>query len=91
MDKKDIELGMFVSVIQNTSSLSKNRAKVKRLGKVVGIYSNYANLLLFESDLSILNGLKDESKNIKIKRKLYNESFRFSEISKIDGDVSYER
>lgn len=87
MDKKDIELGMFVSVIQNTSSLSKNRAKVKRLGKVVGIYSNYANLLLFESDLSILY----EPKNIKIKRKLYNESFRFSEISKIDGDVSYER
>lgn len=90
MDKKDIELGMFVSVIQNTSSLSKNRAKVKRLGKVVGIYSNYANLLLFESDLSILHEL-NESENIKIKRKLYNESFRFSEISKIDGDVSYER
>lgn len=91
MDKKDIELGMFVSVIQNTSSLSKNRAKVKRLGKVVGIYSNYANLLLFESDLSILYGPEHEPENIKIKRRLYNESFRFSEISKIDGDVSYER
>lgn len=91
MDKKDIELGMFVSVIQNTSSLSKNRAKVKRLGKVVGIYSNYANLLLFESDLSILYGPEHGPENIKIKRKLYNESFRFSEISKIDGDVPYER
>lgn len=83
MDKKDCKVGMFVAVVQNTSSLSKNRAKVKRIGKIVGVYGRYANLLLFDSDFS-------EMDNIIIRRELYNESFRFSEIFPVKGNIKYE-
>lgn len=76
MDKKDCRIGMFVSVIQNISSLPKGRNKIKRIGRIVGIYDNYVNLLLFDSDFSDLE-------NIIIKRKLYIESFRFYDISEI--------
>lgn len=78
-------MNMFVSVIQNTSSLSKNRAKVKRIGKIVGVYDRYANLQLFES-----SDLFDTDKVI-VYRKLYNESFRFSEISEFKGKVIFEK
>lgn len=87
MNKKDCKIGMFVAVIQNTSSLSRNRAKVKRIGRVVGIYSNYVNLLLFDSDLSNIY----ETGKITIKRKLYYETFRFSEVFKIEGKILDER
>lgn len=78
-------MNMFVSVIQNTSSLSKNRAKVKRIGRVIGVYNRYVNLQLFES-----SDLFDTDKVI-VYRKLYNESFRFSEISEFKGKVIFEK
>lgn len=87
MDKKDCKIGMFVAVIQNTSSLSRNRAKVKRIGKIVGIYDGYVNLLLFDSDLSNIY----ETGKITVKRKLYYEGFRLSEIFKIEGKIIDER
>lgn len=83
MDKKDCKVGMFVAVVQNTSQLPKNRKKVKRIGKIMGVYSNYVDLMLYDSDFS-------DMKNIRIKRKLYRESFSFSEISEIDGEIIYE-
>ena len=88
MDKKDckvgmFKVGMFVAVMQNTSQLPKNRKKVKRIGKIIGVYDGYVNLMLYDSDFS-------DIKNIKIKRKLYRESFSFSEISEIDGEIIYE-
>ena len=85
MNKNDIKMNMFVSVIQNTSSLSKNRAKIKRIGRVIGVYNRYANLQLFES-----SDLFDTDKVI-VYRKLYNESFRFSEISEFKGKVIFEK
>lgn len=87
MDRKDCKIGMFVAVLQNTSSLSRNRTKVKRVGKIVGVYDGYVNLLLFDSDLSNIY----ETGNITIKRKLYYEGFRLSEIFKIEGKIIYER
>ena len=80
MDKRDCRLGMFVSVFQNTSSLPRNRSRIKRIGKIVGIYNNYVNLLLYKADFADLE-------NIIIKRKLYIESFRFYEISEIDKEM----
>ncbi len=79
MDKKDCKIDMFVAVVQNTSSLSKNRLKVKRVGKIVGVYDRFVDLLLFDYEL-----LGD---NVILGRKLYKESFRFSEIFKIEGVI----
>lgn len=87
MKKEDCELGMFVAVMQNINPLARNRLKVKRIGKVIGIYDNYVNLLLFDSDLSNIY----ETGNITIKRELYKENFRFQEIFKVEGKITYER
>ncbi len=87
MNKKDCEIGMFVAVLQNINPLARSRTKVKRIGKIVGIYDGYVNLLLFDSDLSNIY----ETGNIIIKRKLYYEGFRLSEIFKIEGKIIYER
>lgn len=83
MNKKDCEVGMFVSVIQNLSSLARNRSTIKRIGKVVGIYDRFVNLLLFDFYWEDLD-------NIIIGRELYKESFRYSEISEINGVIISE-
>lgn len=77
MNKKDCKLGEFVFVMQDKSSLPRNKIKIKRIGKIVGVYSRYANVLLLDCDFSDLD-------NIVIKRNLYIQSFWFSEISKIN-------
>ena len=87
MKKDDFELGMFVSVIQNITPLAKSRLKVKRLGKVVGIYDRFVTLLLFDSDIE--NHIEDDSP-IVIYRKLYLESFEFRRVSKIECDLEFE-
>lgn len=76
MDKRDCALGMFVNVIQNTSSVSHSRLKTKRIGEIIGIYDTYVNLLLYDAF--------DAFDDLTINKKLYRESFRFSEISSID-------
>lgn len=86
MEKKDCKIGMFVSVMQNTSSLSKNRSKTKRIGKITGIYEDYANLLLFESNAKEIDWTNN-NEDIVIKRKLYNESYKFPEICKIERNI----
>lgn len=89
MNKKDCKLGMYVGVIQNVNPLAKSRTRVKRVGKIIGIYDNYANLLLFDSDLSDLSDL-DTLEYITIKRQMYRESFRFREIFKIEKEIKIE-
>ena len=83
MKKEDCELGMFVAVIQNRSSVSRNRLKIKRIGKIVGIYNGFVDLLLFDSNVSDF----DDLDNLMIGRPLYRECFRFSEILKIEKDL----
>lgn len=80
---------MYVGVIQNVNPLAKSRTHVKRVGKIIGIYDNYANLLLFDSDLSDLSDL-DTLEYITIKRQMYRESFRFREIFKIEKEIKIE-
>ena len=79
MDKRDFKIDMFVAVMQNKSSLSKNRLKVKRVGKIVGIYDGFVDLILFDYELL--------GESVILGRKLYKESFRFSEVFKIDEVV----
>lgn len=88
MNKKDCEIGMFVAVVQHISPLSKSRTKVRRVGQVVGLYDGFANLLLFDSNIN--NDFPDWD-NIIIKRNLYKETFKFSELVKIEGPVKDER
>lgn len=78
MNKKDCELGMFVGVIQNVTALAKGRIKVKRIGKIVGIYDDFVNLLLFDCDFSDLE-------NITLGKEMYRETFRFQEIFNIEN------
>ena len=92
MDKKDCRIGMFVAVMQNVNPLARNRLKVKRIGEIVGIYDDFVDLMLFDSNVDDLNDENDENDrdnwdNLIIGRKLYRESFRFSEISKIKKDL----
>lgn len=89
MNKKDCKLGMYVGVIQNVNPLAKSRTRVKRVGKIIGIYDDYANLLLFDSNLSDLSDL-DTLEYITIKRQMYRESFRFREIFKIEKEIKIE-
>lgn len=89
MKKQDCELGMFVAVIQNTSSLSRNRAKVKRIGKVVGIYDRYANLMLFDSNITSINEI-EEGNPIILYRKLYAESFEFAKMKLIPRELIHK-
>ena len=88
MKKKDCELGMFVAVMQNVNPLARNRLKVKRVGKVVGIYDDFVNLLLFDSNIT---DIMDSDLPIVIKKKLYNETFKFYELIKIKRDIIYEK
>lgn len=89
MNKKDCKIGMYVGVIQNVNPLARSRTRVKRIGKILGVYDNYANLLLFDSDLSDLSDL-DTLEYITIKRQMYRESFRFREIFKIEKEIKIE-
>lgn len=73
---------MLVAVMQNINPLARNRLKVKRIGEIVGIYDGFVDLMLFDSNVSDL----DDLNNLIIGRYLYRESFRFSEISKIEKD-----
>lgn len=88
MKKKDCELGMFVAVMQNVNPLARNRLKVKRVGKVVGIYDDFVNLVLFDSNIT---DIMDSDLPIVIKKKLYNETFKFYELVKIKRDIIYEK
>lgn len=77
MNKKDCKIGMFVTVMQNINSVAKNRKKAKKIGKIVGIYNDFVSLLIFKSNT-----------NNKIAGKgLYKETFRYSEIFKIEKDT----
>lgn len=91
MKKKDCELGMFVAVMQNVNPLARNRLKVKRVGKVVGIYDDFVNLLLFDSNIGNFIEDFDSDLPIVIKKKLYNETFKFYELIKIKRDIIYEK
>ena len=82
---------MFVAVMQNVNPLARNRLKVKRVGKVVGIYDDFVNLLLFDSNIGKFIEDFDSDLPIVIKRKLYNETFKFYELVKIKRDIIYEK
>ena len=82
MNKRDCKIGMFVAVIQHTSSLAKSRLKVKRIGKIVGIYDNHVSVVLFNAKFDLISELPD-LENIILGKELYRESFRFSEILEI--------
>lgn len=88
MKKKDCELGMFVAVVQNVNPLAKSRLRVRRLGKIVGIYEDFVNLVLFDSNIT---DIMDSDLPIVIKRKLYKETFKFYELVKIKRDIIYEK
>ena len=88
MKKKDCELGMFVAVMQNVNPLAKSRLRVRRLGKIVGIYEDFVNLVLFDSNIT---DIMDSDLPIVIKKKLYNETFKFYELVKIKRDIIYEK
>lgn len=88
MKKKDCELGMFVAVVQNVNPLAKSRLRVRRLGKIVGIYEGFVNLVLFDSNIT---DIADSDLPIVIKRKLYKETFKFYELVKIKRDIIYEK
>lgn len=83
MKKEDCEIGMFVAVIQNINPLARNRLKVKRIGKVIGIYDDFVNLMLFDSNIT---DIEDETPII-INKKLYIESFEFAKIKKIQRKI----
>lgn len=87
MDKKDCKIGMFVAVMQNVNPLARSRTRVKRIGKIVGIYDSYVNLLLFDSNIKEISDFD----NIIIRRKLYTETFRFRELTKIEKAIIDER
>lgn len=89
MNKKDCKIGMYVGVIQNVNPLARSRTRVKRIGKILGVYDNYVSLLLFDSNLSDLSDL-DTLEYITIKRQMYRESFRFYEIFKIKKEIKIE-
>ena len=91
MKKKDCELGMFVAVMQNVNPLARNRLKIKRIGKVVGIYDDFVNLLLFDSNIGKFIEDFDSDLPIVIKKKLYNETFGFYELHRIKRDITYEK
>jgi hypothetical protein len=76
-------MDMFVAVMKNKSSLARNRIKIKKIGKIIGIYDRFVNLLLFDYELY--------GNNIILNRQLYVESFMFSEVFKIEESVTYER
>ena len=78
---------MFVAVMQNVNPLARNRLKIKRIGKVVGIYDDFVNLLLFDSNIGKFIEDFDSDLPIVIKRELYNETFRFYELVKIKRDI----
>lgn len=88
MKKKDCEVGMFVAVMQNVNPLAKSRLRVRRLGKIVGIYEDFVNLVLFDSNIT---DIMDSDLPIVIKRKLYKETFKFYELVKIKRDIIYEK
>ena len=89
MNKKDCKIGMYVGVIQNVNPLARSRTRVKRIGKILGVYDDYVSLLLFDSNLSDLSDL-DTLEYITIKRQMYRESFRFYEIFKIKKEIKIE-
>lgn len=89
MKKEDCELGMFVAVMQNINPLARNRLKVKRIGKVIGIYDNFANLMLFDSNITNISEIKDGS-SIIIHRKLYAESFEFAKMKSIPRELIHK-
>lgn len=89
MNKKDCKLGMYVGVMQNINPLARSRTRVKRIGKILGVYDDYVSLLLFDSNLSDLSDL-DTLEYITIKRQMYRESFRFHEIFKIKKEIKFE-
>ena len=82
---------MFVAVMQNVNPLARNRLKVKRVGKIVGIYDDFVNLLLFDSNIGKFIEDFDSDLPIVIKRELYNETFKFYELVKIKRDIIYEK
>lgn len=88
MKKKDCEVGMFVAVMQNVNPLAKSRLRVRRLGKIVGIYEDFVNLVLFDSNIT---DIADSDLPIIIKKKLYNETFGFYELHRIKRDITYEK
>ena len=89
MKKQDCELGMFVAVMQNINPLARNRLKVKRIGKVIGIYDNFANLMLFDSNITNISEIEDGSPII-IHRKLYAESFEFAKMKLIPREMIHK-
>ena len=93
MKKNDCKIGMYVGVIQNINPLAKSRTRVKRIGKIVGVYDDFINLLLFDSNLSDKSELSELDKldKITIKREMYIESFRFQEIFKLEQEITYEK
>lgn len=86
MNKNDCKIGMLVAVIQHVTPLARARSKVKRIGKIIGIYDGFADLMLFDSNVGDLNNW-DDWDNLIIGRQLYRESFRFSELFKIEKDL----
>ena len=88
MKKKDCEVGMFVAVMQNVNPLAKSRLRVRRLGKIVGIYEDFVNLVLFDSNIT---DIMDSDLPIVIKKKLYNETFGLYELHRIKRDITYEK
>lgn len=86
MNKKDCEIGMFVAVIKNVNPLARNRLKVKRIGKVIGIYDDFVNLMLFDSNITDI----EQEEPIIINKKLYVESFEFARIKKIQCKIIHK-
>lgn len=89
MNKKDCKIGMFVAIMQNVGYLSRNRKKIKRIGKIVGIHNNYVSLMIVETNFKKIDkiDLLDENISIIIKRNLYIESFRFPELHEINSEI----
>jgi len=86
MKKEDCEIGMFVVVIKNVNPLGRNRLKIKRIGKIVGVYDGFVNLLLFDSNITDT----DMEEPIIINKKLYVESFEFTKIKKIQREIIHK-
>lgn len=86
MKKEDCEIGMFVAVIKNVNPLARNRLKVKRIGKVIGIYDDFVNLMLFDSNITDI----EQEEPIIINKKLYVESFEFARIKKIQREIIHK-
>ena len=89
MKKEDCELGMFGAVMQNINPLARNMLKVKRIGKIIGIYDNFANLMLFDSNITSINEI-EEGNPIILHRKLYAESFEFAKMKSIPREMIRE-